>query len=316
MIRLMTAAALFVTLGAGASSAADLQPGTAAAFERYATLTEARLDGESGARYLWVETLPEPRRREALAALRRGELVIEPMETRDRGREVDVPDGLIHHWLGVVFVPGATLDRRSRCSRPTTATPRSTHRRWPRSKLRARSGDTFTVYLRFMMKKVITVVDQQRDTRRASRATAPDRVQSRIRSTRIAEVEDPGTPQEREKPVGRDGGYLWRLNSLLALPRARRRRLRPVRIDHADARHPDGVRLAGAPVRDEHPARVAHLHARDDARAPDAALNGVAVAPDGAQQCDRPRRRPRRRRSACAARRRSRRDRGRPSRCR
>ena len=39
------------------------------------------------------------------------------------------------------------------------------------------------------------------------------RAQSRIYSTRIAEVEYPDTPREREKPVGRDGGYLWRLNS-------------------------------------------------------------------------------------------------------
>jgi hypothetical protein len=41
----------------------------------------------------------------------------------------------------------------------------------------------------------------------------PGRVSGRIHSTRINEVEDPGTPSEREKPVGRDGGYLWRLNT-------------------------------------------------------------------------------------------------------
>src|SRR5205807_8610257 len=36
---------------------------------------------------------------------------------------------------------------------------------------------------------------------------------SRSVSTRIAEVVDPGQPGEREKPVGHDGGFLWRLNS-------------------------------------------------------------------------------------------------------
>ena len=36
-------------------------------------------------------------------------------------------------------------------------------------------------------------------------------MQSRIYSLRVAEVEYPGTPQEREKPVGNDGGFLWRL---------------------------------------------------------------------------------------------------------
>ena len=31
-------------------------------------------------------------------------------------------------------------------------------------------------------------------------------------STRLAEVDDAGLPSEREKPIGHDGGYLWRLN--------------------------------------------------------------------------------------------------------
>ena len=36
---------------------------------------------------------------------------------------------------------------------------------------------------------------------------------SRSVSTRIAEVEDAGLPNEREKPVGHDGGFLWRIDS-------------------------------------------------------------------------------------------------------
>ena len=210
MTRLLTFAVLLWVAGPRPGLAADLQPQTVAAFERYAKLTEARLDDPRV--YLWVDGLPDARRGEALAALKRGELVIERLETRDRGREIDVPDGLIHHWVGVVFVPGATLreavallqdyDRHDEIYRPTVE----------RSRLVARSGDTFRVYLRFMMKKVITVVTNTEHEARFTRDAA-DRAQSRIRSTRIAEVEEPGTPGEREKPVGRDGGYLWRLNS-------------------------------------------------------------------------------------------------------
>jgi hypothetical protein len=36
---------------------------------------------------------------------------------------------------------------------------------------------------------------------------------SRSYSTRIAEIIDPGMPNETEKPVGQDLGYLWRLNT-------------------------------------------------------------------------------------------------------
>jgi hypothetical protein len=70
----------------------------------------------------------------------------------------------------------------------------------------------FRVHLRFFMKKVITVVVNSEHEARFS-SPARDRAESRIYSTRIAEVESPDTPSEREKPVGRDGGYLWRLNT-------------------------------------------------------------------------------------------------------
>jgi hypothetical protein len=79
-----------------------------------------------------------------------------------------------------------------------------------RSRLLSRDGDVFRVYLRFHMKKVITVVVNSEHEARFSRPAA-DRAQSRIYSLRIAEVDGPDTPQEREMPVGNDGGYLWRL---------------------------------------------------------------------------------------------------------
>ena len=62
------------------------------------------------------------------------------------------------------------------------------------------------------MTKVITVVVNTENDARFTR-DAPNRASSRIYSTRIAEVEAPGTTSEREKPVGNDGGYLWRLNT-------------------------------------------------------------------------------------------------------
>jgi hypothetical protein len=40
-----------------------------------------------------------------------------------------------------------------------------------------------------------------------------DRAEGWVHSTRIAEVESPDEPGERELPVGQDGGYMWRLNT-------------------------------------------------------------------------------------------------------
>jgi hypothetical protein len=42
-------------------------------------------------------------------------------------------------------------------------------------------------------------------------------MQVRSFTTRIAEVEDPDTAREREKPVGHDNGFLWRFNNYCSI---------------------------------------------------------------------------------------------------
>src|ERR1700678_2440159 len=90
-------------------NAADLQAQAAQNYARYIALTQAQVDAElaqSGS-CLWVARLPESRRTEALAQLRSGGVVIEKLETLDDGKPIAVPGGLIHHWIGTAFVPGA-----------------------------------------------------------------------------------------------------------------------------------------------------------------------------------------------------------------
>jgi hypothetical protein len=201
------AAAALVSIATPATPA-DLQPRTIAAFGHYVQLSEATMN--TGAAFLWIDRLPAPQQASRRNELRQGSLFIERVTTTDSGKEISIPDGLVHHWIGLVFVPGATVDsavallqdydRHAEIYKPAVA----------RSKLLARDGDTFRVYLRFFQKKVITVVVNSEHEARFSRE-GRDRARSRIYSTRIAEVENPDTPSEREKPVGQDGGYLWRL---------------------------------------------------------------------------------------------------------
>jgi hypothetical protein len=189
--------------------AADLRQDTVAAFDRYARATERRL---ATGPFLWFEAGPEAQRRAAGDALRRGELLIEPVKTSDNGKEIEIPDGIVHHWVGVVFAKGVTLDRAVALLQDYDRHATIYSPNVAGSKLIRRDGDQFTVFLRFFMKKVITVVVDSEHDARFTRHGA-DRVSSRIVSTRITQVEDPGTPKERTLPVGHDGGYLWRLNS-------------------------------------------------------------------------------------------------------
>jgi hypothetical protein len=200
--------ACLVVIAPGLATAAELRPATVEAFNRYASVYEAQ---SAKAPFLWIDgESTEQRRARELA--RSGGLVMERIQVRDGGRDIAIPDGIVHHWLGTVFVPGATVDkalallqaydRHADIYKPAIA----------RSRLISRDGDTFRFFLRFYAKKVVTVVLNSEHDARFTRDDAT-RARSRIVSTRIAEVEDPDTPQEREKPVGNDGGYLWRLNS-------------------------------------------------------------------------------------------------------
>lgn len=194
---------------------AELKKKTIEAFDRYVVLTEARGDEEirKGSPYLYVDALPEARRQAAYAELRAGQVVIEKLQTRGPdGKEVQVPDGMSHHWVGVVFIPGASLrdtvalltdyDNHEKIYKPDVT----------RSKLLERSGDNYKVYLRFHKKKVITVV---LNTNHDATYVILDSLRgySRSHTSRIAEVENPGKSNEREKPVGNDGGFMWRLNT-------------------------------------------------------------------------------------------------------
>ena len=198
--------------------AADLQPATAAAFDRYVKVTEARIEEELRGRrpFLWLDGLSEAQRRDVDSRLLRGEIVVSRLETRDGANSIKVPDGLCHHWVGTVLIPGATLENVTALMQSYDKYQQIYRPAVRQSRMLSRDADHFTVYLQLFMKKIISVVlNTHNDVNYVTKT--PKQVQVRSASTRVAEVGDPDTPQEREKPVGHDGGYLWRFNNYCAL---------------------------------------------------------------------------------------------------
>jgi hypothetical protein len=199
---------------AAPANAADLKPQTLDAFNRYAQLTEAQFESELARRepFLWVEGLPADRRAGALAELRAGTVVIERLETLDDGKPIAVPGGMVHHWIGTVFIPGATLTQTLAFLQDYDHQQDYFGPDVQRSKILRRSGDDFTIELRLYKKKVISTV---LDTVHEIHYTTADatHASSISRSTRIQEVENPGEPSERLEPEGHDDGFLWRMNN-------------------------------------------------------------------------------------------------------
>ena len=193
---------------------AKLHANTLAAFDRYVKLTDARNTEGLGraTNLLWIDQLPTADRAEAYAALKRGEVRMKKLETRDGGKEIACPAGIIHHWVGVIFVPGAKVndvlgmledyDKHYIYFGPDVE----------RSKIESRDGEHFRVFLRFRRHKVITVVlNTEHDIQYFH--DGPERAHSRSSAVRIAEVENAGQKDEREKPPDEDGGFLWRMET-------------------------------------------------------------------------------------------------------
>lgn len=106
MVRLTTyfAIALIAAEVAAQAPAAELRRATADAWllyiRRTGTRTQARLEGSKP--FLWMDESADRARR-----VRRGEIIVAPVV--GCGTE-SVTGGLIHDWIGAVFIPNATIE--------------------------------------------------------------------------------------------------------------------------------------------------------------------------------------------------------------
>src|ERR1700686_1349522 len=211
MARMLGVLGILLSMGGMAARATELKPDTTAAFDRYVRATEARMDEDTARdHFLVVDRLPDARRTEAYEQLKNGQVYIEAMSAREGDRPIKAPSGLIHHWAGVIFIPRATFEEVEAVMRDYDCHEDTYKPQIRKSKLIERNGDESKTYFQFFNHSIVTVIMNAnfdvRDTQ-----FGPERFQTVSKSTRIAEVENPDSPNEHEKPVGNDHGYMWRL---------------------------------------------------------------------------------------------------------
>jgi hypothetical protein len=211
MLRQLLLVGLVLELS-GTVSAAELKPATVAAFDHYVQLTEQRMATELPVTFLHIDGLATDQRDAGYSRLRAGEVIIEKLQTLENGKPIPVPSGMIHHWYGVAFVKGATLQKTLAFLQDYDHQDRYYAPDVQRSKLLLRNDLDFKIFLRLRKHKVVTVLlNTEYDAKYMT--LDPSRSTSLARSTRIAEVENADKPDGPEKPVGNDSGYLWRLYS-------------------------------------------------------------------------------------------------------
>ncbi|MGB7848783.1 MAG: hypothetical protein WBL63_24440 [Candidatus Acidiferrum sp.] len=188
------------------AKATQLKPPTLKAFEAYIHKAETEMEQTllDSSSFLWSDANSDRTQQ-----IQKGHIVAQFW----CGQEpVKVPDGLIHDWIGAAFLPATSLketlalvqdyDNHKNIYKPEVI----------ESKLISHHHNDFEIYLRLLKKKILTVV-LDTDHTVHYRPVDSSRWTCRSYTTRIAEVENAGSPKETVLPPDTGYGFLWRLSS-------------------------------------------------------------------------------------------------------
>lgn len=140
------------------------------------------------------------------ASLRREETIVRP----GGGDGIEtMPNSLIHHWRGAVFIQGVTLDQSLSVSRAYRDYPSIFH---PVVAAAVLSNDGDALRVQFRMKESAAGMTATLDVWSSIRYVKSDPTHAYVVSISdtIREVKDAGRSTERYAPAGRESGYLWR----------------------------------------------------------------------------------------------------------
>jgi len=190
------------------SRATELKEETLKVWEEYVHATnlrmERRLRGDSP--FLWIDEVPERAQR-----VRSGQIVVAPV---DNSSSQKVPHGLIHDWVGAVFIPQATIedvfavvndyDRYQEIYKPAVID----------SKLLESAGSQ-RKFSMVMIQRALSVTAAV-DGEYQSGCFKLDRGRWYCisYSTCLREIKNFSQANERELPPDQGNGYVWRLYSI------------------------------------------------------------------------------------------------------
>lgn len=202
------AALAFAAPAARMARAAELQADTLMAWNAYVKTADARMRERAETRlpFLWMDESPERATR-----VRRGEVAVEPAV--GHGSE-GAPHGLIHDWIGAIFIPGATVndllavvrdyDRYQSIYRPVVASSKTIGR-----------GENSHEFQMVWQRKVLFVraaLQGQYRTRDAFLDTR--RGYSVAEAVQVREIEGYGHSGEHLLPPDTGNGFIWRIRSM------------------------------------------------------------------------------------------------------
>jgi hypothetical protein len=199
---------LLLLLGPAQSEAAELKQDTLQAWDAYVrTVNLTMAERATGKRpFLWMDESPPSVNLGRRA--RTGEVLVASHDLP--GHPHRVPRGLIHHWIGAIFLPNVTLDNVTRVLddydryedfyRPVVV----------KAKLLERTDDYVKVRMLMMQKAFSVTGAVETDDEIHITKLDANRIYSVNTSVRVQEIANYGRLDERLLPEGQGPGYVWR----------------------------------------------------------------------------------------------------------
>jgi hypothetical protein len=199
---------VFLTVGMPGLPALELQPATLKAWDDYIRSADSNMQARVNGRqpFLWVDETPG---RSTL--LQRGKTEVAPAVANGI---VGVPGGLIHHWIGAVFIPRASItslravfrdyDRYKDYYKPVVADSK----RLPRTGSDERFSMTWThrvLFVNAAIEAQYQAGDFAIDARKGYNVAT---------TVQVREIEAYGQRDERLLPPGQGNGYIWRMQGI------------------------------------------------------------------------------------------------------
>jgi hypothetical protein len=200
------ASTLLILAAPAPTKGAELSSETLKAWDAYVHAQNARAAEYSNATpFLWSDQSPDRLRR-----LRNGETLVATFGENPH----PVPQGLIHHWIGAIFLPGARLDDvlsvvRDYDKYKTFYAPNVVESRVLRA---TDTEDTFS--LRMLNKAAVARFALDADFQGSYTRLDQNKWYSISYTTRVRDVENYGLAGEHEASPNSGRGLIWRLYSI------------------------------------------------------------------------------------------------------
>jgi hypothetical protein len=194
-------AILLLLLSATLSDAAQPKQDTLRAWNNYVSDLKMSMATRASGDSPFLELYESP---EAMQRVRRGEVVVNNRDPRK------VPQGLIHHWIGAMFVPNVTIDQVVKVLCGYDHYSDFYSRLIKKSVVLERDGDKAMVTIVAVQKAFSVTAAVDTDNEVQVVRLAGNRVYMITDAVRVQEVADYGQPNQHLFPEDRRPGYVWR----------------------------------------------------------------------------------------------------------